>query len=463
MATSILVVDDEKDLVNVFSHILKGAGYAVDTASDGEAAIKMLTTSPYSMVLSDLKMPKVTGIELLTWIRQKKKDTRVILMTGLAQLSDLQFEGGISCDGILPKPVTKDELLKVVNSVLTSGANAELAWDETRYGRVPIEDFICGKSIAYSIYARFKDGKFMKIANMGDDLDLGLIQSLKDQDINELWLEQEDFKHYMEFSQRIAQLAALRSEFTEDKRVYLIKNACETAYENLRLAGVSEQSMQAGQKIFEVSLRMLGTDSGATALLEMLENGGVSTFSHGTVTGLLCSMMAKVMGWSSQRNIINLTLGGFLHDIGLAELPAEVREKPFDSMTPEEKNQYMKHPQLGADKLKRFPKASRELVTIVLQHHENPRGTGYPHKLTRSDIFPMAGIVSVVERFADALLGQDKANRRKPAELFEEMVADDPYSFDAHATMALTLVLTQNNMENAKAAYLAASQKMSSN
>ena len=463
MKANILIVDDEKDLLNIFSLILKGEGYVVETASDGEAAIKILTTTAFTLVISDLRMPRVSGIQLLTWIKQKKKDTKVILMTGLAQLGDLKLDGDLSCDGILPKPVTKEELIKTVDSILTADSPNSLRFDETHYGKVPVEDFISGKSIAYAIYARFTDGRFLKVANMGDDLDLELIQNLKAQDIHELWLEQNDFKHYMEFSQRIAQLAMLRSEFTEDKRAYLVKNACEVAHENLRLAGVSEHSIEAGQKAFEVSLKMLGTDSSAIALLEMIENSGPNSFSHGTVCGLLSSMMARVMGWSSQRNIINLTLGGFLHDIGLADLPAELRTMTIEKMSPEQKALYMKHPVLGAEKLLKFPKSSRELVTIVLQHHENPRGTGFPSGLTRSDIFPMASIVSVVQRFAEALLTQDPNRRRKPAEIFEDMVNDDPYTFDAHAVMALTLVLSHSNIDEAKAAYLAATQKMSGN
>ena len=82
----ILVVDDEEIILEVLSGVITRAGYTVTTASSGEEAWEMFSDKPFPLVIMDLVMDGISGIDLLQKIRQRHSETQVIIMTGHASL-----------------------------------------------------------------------------------------------------------------------------------------------------------------------------------------------------------------------------------------------------------------------------------------------------------------------------------------------------------------------------------------
>ena len=83
MNERILVVDDEEDLRLSLKFKLKLAGFDVDVAADGEEALEKLKAKPADAVLLDIAMPRMSGIEALTIIRQNYPETETIMLTGM--------------------------------------------------------------------------------------------------------------------------------------------------------------------------------------------------------------------------------------------------------------------------------------------------------------------------------------------------------------------------------------------
>jgi len=83
---TVLVVDDEKNYLIVLEDLLLDEGYDVVTASSGNEAIEVIKRRPVDSVLSDIKMPGMTGIELLEQIMGLDHDLPVILMTAFAEV-----------------------------------------------------------------------------------------------------------------------------------------------------------------------------------------------------------------------------------------------------------------------------------------------------------------------------------------------------------------------------------------
>ena len=78
---TILVVDDEEAFRYMLSQLLSGAGYTVDVATDGVAAINALQAKLYHVVLCDVKMPKVDGVEVLKFVRANVPGVEIIMLT----------------------------------------------------------------------------------------------------------------------------------------------------------------------------------------------------------------------------------------------------------------------------------------------------------------------------------------------------------------------------------------------
>ena len=81
---TILIADDEADITAVLSDILSGQGYRVDTAADGAEAWQKLQDRPFEAVITDLKMPRMGGLELLRRVTEAGLPPAVIMMTGFA-------------------------------------------------------------------------------------------------------------------------------------------------------------------------------------------------------------------------------------------------------------------------------------------------------------------------------------------------------------------------------------------
>lgn len=80
----ILVVDDEQGLRDVLSIMLKRAGYAVTTASDGDEAIAQVQKEIFDLVITDLRMPRVGGLEVLKAVKAASPETVVLMITAFA-------------------------------------------------------------------------------------------------------------------------------------------------------------------------------------------------------------------------------------------------------------------------------------------------------------------------------------------------------------------------------------------
>lgn len=86
---NILVVDDEKNICDLLQRHLKFLGYNVDTAENGKAALNLMENKKYSVVISDITMPVMNGIDLLRNIKKEYPMTHVIMITGYVTIENV--------------------------------------------------------------------------------------------------------------------------------------------------------------------------------------------------------------------------------------------------------------------------------------------------------------------------------------------------------------------------------------
>ncbi len=114
----ILVVDDEDALRTVLSGELVSEGYEVRTASDGDEAISGLQKETFDLVLLDIKMPRVNGFEVLKFIKEKHPKTKVVMLTGFADLKNAIESKKLGAEDFVSKPYDLVDLLTTIERVL---------------------------------------------------------------------------------------------------------------------------------------------------------------------------------------------------------------------------------------------------------------------------------------------------------------------------------------------------------
>ena len=112
----ILVVDDSKNTLEVLQRNLTSQGYTVFTASGVEEAINILGNTTVELVITDLKMPRISGIDLIRHVRENFKDTVIMMITGYASIEGAVEAVKTGAEEYLAKPFTDDELFSAVKT-----------------------------------------------------------------------------------------------------------------------------------------------------------------------------------------------------------------------------------------------------------------------------------------------------------------------------------------------------------
>lgn len=120
MKSRILVVDDEESIREFLEIMLKKEGYEVTTAEDGERAKDLLSKKTFEMIISDLQMPKVTGIELLKHVRESYPDIVFMMITAFGTTETAVEAMKMGAYDYLTKPFKIDEVRLNVNNALRS-------------------------------------------------------------------------------------------------------------------------------------------------------------------------------------------------------------------------------------------------------------------------------------------------------------------------------------------------------
>ncbi len=119
---TIMVVDDNPDIITIVKTILEGRGYNVFSASSGPELLNMLTTQKPDLIILDIMMPEMDGLEVLTRLKGKTETSTipVILLTAKVQYEDVLGGYKLGADYYITKPFTSTQLVNGFSSVPTS-------------------------------------------------------------------------------------------------------------------------------------------------------------------------------------------------------------------------------------------------------------------------------------------------------------------------------------------------------
>ena len=118
MVSTVLIVEDDLTFSTMLKTWLGKKGFDVETASTSARARKILLSKEFDLVISDLRLPDQDGINLLSWLREQKKNTPFIIMTGYAEIQSAVQCMKLGATDYISKPIQPDELLKKIKEAI---------------------------------------------------------------------------------------------------------------------------------------------------------------------------------------------------------------------------------------------------------------------------------------------------------------------------------------------------------
>jgi response regulator RpfG family c-di-GMP phosphodiesterase len=425
-------VDDEPELLEINKETLEGRGHRVLTADNGEEALKALAGTAVDLVVTDLRMPKLGGRELLTRMRGRGLDADVIFLTGYGTV-----ESAVECiqqgaSDYLLKPFDIREFLSKVDKVLAErdmrrrtghgrrdpGNELERLLDlgaalrEQRDLKSLVKEFLLQIRDTFDPDGMALFLKERMVPDMGRYVAWGPL--LRGNQRARRWFEAVAERLMASGSPKL--FDSLDVDTGQGRRT-VSAMVCPVADGSGPLGAVVVTRDHArGYAMPSLQMLSVFAAQAASAMETLAAKTRIQDMNLEIITSHVCSVEAKdfytkghserVGAFSAQlgrelglpeREVEMLSFAGVLHDVGKIGIPDSILNKP-GPLTEAEADVMRQHPVMGRDILSNVH-TLRELVPIVYHHHEHVNGNGYPDGLAGDSIPFMARIVSVADGF----------------------------------------------------------------
>jgi len=115
---TVLIVDDDRDQCDSLADVLNDAGYDVDTASSGKEAVEMASRKPYLLMLLDLRMPGMDGLDAFRRMKSADQHAKGLILTAFATDAAGQSAEDLGMDAVISKPLNLPVLLSRIAQIL---------------------------------------------------------------------------------------------------------------------------------------------------------------------------------------------------------------------------------------------------------------------------------------------------------------------------------------------------------
>lgn len=329
--STILFIDDEANILSSLKRLFRPHGYRILTADSGSAGLALLEQEQgaVDVVVSDMRMPGMSGAEVLEQVRLKWPEAVRILLTGYADVSSTIAA------------INRGEIYRYISK----------PWSDEEI-----------------------------LLTLRDALERKLLKAEK-QRLEALTLRQNE------------ELKELNASLEEK-----VRQRTEALRQTMDQLSVAHEKLKKG---FFTSIQVFAN------LMELREG---TMAGHSRRVADLARNLAKKLGLSATETQ-DVVVAGLLHDIAKIGLPDHLLTKPFTTLSPDERAEFIKHPVKGAAALMALEQLANS-ARLIRAHHERFDGLGYPAGLKDAEIPVGARILALVNDY-DAL----QAGRLVPKKL----------------------------------------------
>jgi putative nucleotidyltransferase with HDIG domain len=256
------------------------------------------------------------------------------------------------------------------------------------------------RDINFDVYLKLSEDNIAHIFSRTTGLDYKRLAQYISKGVKEVFIHPDDVPAYKDFIARPAQSVFSDPNTSQEKKIASLLNMTEQNMAELfTQMNISEETGESARNVIQGYVKLMTSSPQNLALILKLVSHGEYLYYHSIAVAIFSMFIAKASGQFNQRTLELVGLGGFMHDIGITQLPKELLEtaKVYEE---EDRNQMEAHSQLGLKMLELTASIPDEVRHIVYQHHEEPRGRGYPNKIQGPVLYYPAKIVALADSFS---------------------------------------------------------------
>ena len=456
-STKILIVDDDQSIAGLLSELLSDEGYSVNTVFRGDDALEELERNAYDLLLLDLMLPGVYGLDVFREISQRNPGTDVIIMTSQASLETAVEALRLGAQDYLAKPF---EDLSIVTEVIRKTFDKRRIVEEnvrlteslkvkTAALETSVQRLSSLHHMSRALYSILDTRELLQyfVHLVASELTASRVSlMLLDEETEELTIEASvGLKQEVVESVRVREGEGVAGWVLRERKPVLVEDidrdprfkrrldvdynsdsfisapvvlSVPLQYQQKMLGVVNVNNKQDGGLFTEDDLEFVATLAGQAAIaaqnariFEQLKESHFQTISalaealdaKDATTGKHCDRLLQLasevgerLGLDSEQQTC-LRYAAVLHDIGKIGISEAILQKP-GKLTSEEYKQIRKHPKLGAEMVKRV-RFLEPVAPLINAHHERYDGKGYPNQLSGEEIPIEARIIAVIDSY----------------------------------------------------------------
>jgi putative nucleotidyltransferase with HDIG domain len=273
--------------------------------------------------------------------------------------------------------------------------------NENDHCEITIEIFLkMTGHLPYDVFIELSPHKYTKIFKRNDLIDSGRLENYFQKGVKKLFILRKDRRSYIQCTERlIKRLMDQKSIDTVEASRAIEELSEQTLFEIFEDKIFDETTLKAAQGIAKTYVQWLNKDIGVLSKFLTLCRNETYIVRHSITTSVMAILLARADSNVTDKTLELVALGGLLHDIGMANLPAEINDVDR-KLSPTEWEAVKSHPHLARDLFQNAKTFPSDLLQIIEQHHENYDGTGYPAGIKGESIFYPARIVAIADCFS---------------------------------------------------------------
>ncbi len=387
MIAKIMVVDDDQKFRESIVRSLVMNDYEVLEASNGKEALGVLTMEHVDLILSDVKMPTLNGIEFLHRIKREKAEIPFIMMTGFSEVIEIKEAYEIGADGFLAKPYREDDLLFQINKI--EHAEDEQGQEKQGFIGVYIEEFVAGANIKYPIYIEMDEGNYVKIANEGENLSAKQIQEFKEKGTDYFYLADNDFLKYIEFNYTIKNSILRSSRIENVKKVKFLKILTNHITKYMLLKEVNEEVLAYLVELRSEVVKQIQADNESLQSLCEITSHSEKMVDMYSISAFIGTYLMSKLDWATETVLSDIFAACLLQDVAAGLDESKLSRE---------------HPYLSAEIVKQTDLFDDKFCEAVAHHHEKLDGSGFPSGLCGGKINVLGNMVLLATSMAEKIV-----------------------------------------------------------
>jgi response regulator RpfG family c-di-GMP phosphodiesterase len=385
----------------------------ISSCTTGEETQSLAATHSPDLIFLDVETRNHSCIEVIRFLRSTLPLSKLILTARSPELLEKQGlkDGVLKSLGIfhtLIKPVKDGQILDCIHgkneydldpsssSAATPDTVREISEPDESFLPVPIASFFSTGIANVDYYVCLSEARYLKVFSKGNIFKEGTAsQFLIEKGIYHLYFKKSDNQEYIRSLNELISTLIDAPRVTGLKIIKGFEEIIGKYVDEIQSTSIDHRLVREGILICQNIYDFLCKHTELSVSLLELSDLSDSCHQEQLLTALYSVMIAKNLSWSSKRTIDFSGFGGMLHGIGKIQLPPNLVRRNEGLLSPKEQEIYCQYPIHGFNLLSQSSAIAEPVRQIVYQHRELGDGQGFPNRLPRNKIYPLAKIVSL--------------------------------------------------------------------